>query len=1792
VISLTRVVSLLLIALIALCPVAASGQEAAQNFDLGSTDRTLQSPTQAPIQVGGQVRHLNQGDRVTPAELAALNQIIATGRQNLVLTPGGSAAGGQVNLRTDLSNAVSNLIIPQGVTALVDFSRISTFETTGNLVNSGRLFAFSQEPKSNIAIFESQSITNSASGLLSSRLPFGLLEGISPISQVDLRLSANSEILNAGTIESSRSITLVSGSGKISNSGTIQAHAGNLNLNGSQLADLTIFGAGGKFQASTAINVRDANYAGFRGTTLAGGDYLSQALNLHGGDGEVSAVIGQVSGTINSQARSAHVTAVSDNMILGEICMTGDPTFYNVDVAGGDITLAGNITVGENLAIIASGDILNTSSATPMTITARDGSGQGYNIVMVAGANFTSPVSGGDSSLGGGALPAGTQVTISKDGAPGGNINLSNRPTTIDASSTSANLSSGSVNIAAFSNNGAADGIVNLSGTTINTSATGTGQPGYVYIVGGSDSGTITVGTINASSQVQSLNPVLVSANEPKFLSGASTMTFEANGTIAGGDAIHADFLKPHTVTIKLQGNIVGGSLFVDANDGLIENRGYLKSDFDLVLVGNTIDAGLLGDKIEGATISLTSLSGQPLTVTNGDQILGPVRVVSRLGPLTFSQSSVNFSGPAYLVSSDTTDGVVISPDSSVTGLSVIKVNSPVLNIQGQLEASQVVFNDSNGYIGGTILNPTGDVVLPTNLVYPGEHLTILASGNITAASTVNSIKLANPGGNGGNLTMIAGFDFVDTASANPPPPSAVPTAGSFTLVGPSTTGGSILLNRVNIDVSSTSKDASAANAGSVLAVANSGNESAGIVSLGNITAKATSSGKGGFVHLVADGGIVTKSINTSGGGGNMVLLEASKVFTFGTGATVSDGNLIGEGQFVGLNLSPTLGASIKVEGTIITNGLSQTGGSVSMRADGPVSINGNISTVGAMPLPALSQTLTGGPVIVLSRLGSITTKSIDTSAKPVSEPTPFGQASHAGNIALFGATGVTVKGNLVANGANRADGGGNGGAIGLVTGIHPDPALQSVLRGGVRVTGYISAAGGNSSDSAGGSGGQVTMHANTVQVLGSTGGVSIKVPGGKGVPVIPIPPPGPNIEYGPYGQVFISTNAAQDLPANLDLTSKSNTIAAMPGAVFRVKEPNSPNGTAGSIFISHSNGGTVSGESYDAADFVPGPPAPGQGLKVSVIGLGQVDVSQGANPSIHFEATSGIPAKRTLLTPSEAVAIFQQQRGHTPLTLDSNGVATGSGAITIEQGDAPNAFTKFTLPAGLELNVVGVTPVITLPAGAHIGGDINFTTLGATALIDFQSGNGNMLSTAHIDADGLTLILSTSGSSLRNSGRIDADRLLLSKSTPGTLVFSNIGHEGIVDPDNGIWLSRTVLSSMSVKLYGRGFVYFPGSLNENEVMLSEIPLPTRFEPVVKALAINSGNPIGINLNFDLLDQNGNSPAYKVGGDISASTISIRAPNRTLEILPSSSLRSSSSMLISAGRLTLMSNSEFISESTLKIDAPAEVLYIQNNIVLHADKGLILSGREMSIGNSNSITAGIINAGDTGSGVILPSNVLIRGGVAIVASGVGLAEIRYPALVVGTNNNIESAGGDVVVKSPLASIIIDESNFVTANGGNIQLIARGQVQDKGLTTYHARGLDLPGSLTGGIEIAAGVSSSTLVKSALSKPAGIVPGSNVVFSTMPPPGFHGVIWGDHPGVGQVGGIADVTFNGGALVLRLRDAPNMAGFSIGQVGKPTHFIMDSVRPIAEVQAVGVIDELVLETGEDEALLSEQF
>lgn len=415
------------------------------------------------------------------------------------------------------------------------------------------------------------------------------------------------------------------------------------------------------------------------------------------------------------------------------------------------------------------------------------------------------------------------------------------------------------------------DGNININNAiTVNSNATldAAGGPGAV---GGS--GTLSAPFVNLFADAGGINLTV------NGLAGADT-TISAQAF--GGDV---DVTYSGTGTATLVSSNNNDNYSITANNGSIEIEGFIAGTGDMTLTSDDIsfaDSGAYS--VTFNEITLNSITD--LTVSGGanggtfNSTVG-VNFNATNGDLT-TNDLLNFNGGdvfATLVNNNGINSFVNNGTLNGDGTMDGDPNANSLTITAANITPGTITNFNNVFFlqGNTIINTAGDVVLPANLIFQGQNLAIIASGNITATGAT-LIDLSSNTGNGGDLFVIAGYDATGVG------PGQQQTQNPVTVTGVSSTGGNVNLAGVDIITSSTAVGGSAGNvtiiAGSTDGAANEGN-----IVVGSITASGDVDG--GFVAVAGYNNVAVGAINTIGANGNdgFVIL--------GSGSLVLDGTMV-----------------------------------------------------------------------------------------------------------------------------------------------------------------------------------------------------------------------------------------------------------------------------------------------------------------------------------------------------------------------------------------------------------------------------------------------------------------------------------------------------------------------------------------------------------------------------------------------------------------------------------------------------------------------------------------------------------------------------------------------------------------------------------------------------------------------------------------------------------------------------------------------------------------------------------
>ena len=493
------------------------------------------------------------------------------------VAPQNSIPGAAAIVDASALNQNSALNLSSNSTTVIDFAN-SQNVTIGDLLNSGTLvFASSNPAITSASVFSTAILNQAAANMFTSAAPLNI-SGFFPISNLvlssasnfvnhgnisatgDLSIVAAGQIINNGSIVSQSNLNMSAASlansqilsavqnvnlqiANIQNQGQIVSALGNINIASaaagsiasslwqnalaSILGNIQINNNSGVLTAQNgSINIRDLMYAGTSELNIDGGNIVCRELNLNNGDGNIVAHLSSINGIVNTIGSCASLSVQDQNLTLGNLQISGDPTYFNNT---GDITISGNIQVGAALSIIAAQNIKTTNAVSLITTTG--GTGQGHNIYMVAGANITAGVGPTNSIVTTPPITGAATTPVSIDmTAPGvgGEIDLSASPNlTISSSSTCLGCAGGNIVLAAFNDGAATGGLIKMASPTPTTSGTrivsssASGAAGNISIFAGAQKGNNVIGELDArGSSTATAGAIRIAAAQPSSSDG------------------------------------------------------------------------------------------------------------------------------------------------------------------------------------------------------------------------------------------------------------------------------------------------------------------------------------------------------------------------------------------------------------------------------------------------------------------------------------------------------------------------------------------------------------------------------------------------------------------------------------------------------------------------------------------------------------------------------------------------------------------------------------------------------------------------------------------------------------------------------------------------------------------------------------------------------------------------------------------------------------------------------------------------------------------------------------------------------------------------------------------------------------------------------------------------------------------------------------------------------------------------------------------------------------------------
>jgi len=897
------------------------------------------------VRSGDEDRVLSVGSQVSPAEFVALQQVITAGQQALVVDADGRGVDGQFaldSISTDGSRInAKSLVIPSSVDAIGDLSRSSQFRLTGDLVNNGNLLV--NEPKSGASIV-ARDVRNAVGASISSMSDLSLaadrdfINDGSITSAGSLTISASRLLNNAGEVTSQADLEVVCSN--VTNTGVISS-GGSIKVNASADSDIYVNAIGGKFNASGDITVRDAGFANKVDTTVLGGEWLSENFNVFSGEGRVDINATDITGGVIVHAGTAAIHSAGPELTIRELVTTGDPLISST----GSIHLEEPPTTnGGPLSVVAGGSIqIHADELSTVSLSGGDGG----DLVLIAGADFT--VNANDIQITG-ASAQGGEITWFESPPTLRTSSSSNNAGDVLIVSFNSNIQLAGVNIVASGGSGRFGGNVTMiapggvSIANVDTVGTQNSAPGDLLFSGSQPliSGTFTIdkvsGAVTSGSIVPGSGAASVGTSDLKgdhiLVSGSlvgvrdvialSELTLFASARGAGAHALTTPILNLNVESTlswindannnigvlnatgagtffltngpnDLQINSLGANQSIEATSygtitigGDIATTGNITFNTASVINEHSLTANSIHIVSPSGAIVVDGGAGGTFEATGADE---KVLVGTWLGSITL-EGTLNFGSEAEFTISSSSNTFRVAAGADVTGLEAITVNARTVDLNGSIEADPLVINYD--FIGGTIMNTQGDIVLTGPVIMNGGNLAIISGRNITSTGSL-TLNTSSATGDAGTVLIWAGIYSIPGVTTITDTPGQI--VDSFISFNPTPSyldrDGDVLLANVDIDASSTN------GRGGNVTIATT----KGTITIGDINTSGTTDA--GSVQIYGMSGVTVSSITALGGtGGNDGDIDVRA-----TGMATSSTMQILNGTVSGFDLIPFTGA-------------------------------------------------------------------------------------------------------------------------------------------------------------------------------------------------------------------------------------------------------------------------------------------------------------------------------------------------------------------------------------------------------------------------------------------------------------------------------------------------------------------------------------------------------------------------------------------------------------------------------------------------------------------------------------------------------------------------------------------------------------------------------------------------------------------------------------------------------------------------------------------------------------------
>jgi len=597
----------------------------------------------------------------------------------------------------------------------------------------------------------------------------------------------------------------------------------------------------------------------------------------------------------------------------------------NINTNSGAITLSGDLTIDNNVALDSSGGAItvdNVVQSGARTLTINGGSTGTAQIDSLNISSFTVTNSGGTTITGTTTVP------------------------TVSLTNTTGDITfNGAVTITTLSTNANGYGVNFYGGGTISTATTFNNTGGVTFGDGAVDTINFTNGLVSTASTTSIFGTVTTTGKTMTL--GVITLDGNTSLTTSGG-------------ALNLTGAIDGAHTF-SGNSG----------------AGKITQTGAFGASTKPTSVALTSTNVALDAISIGANIDASTGAITLTGPVTLTSSStISNTGASGINFSSTIEGnqsLVVSSNAAVlfsgnigntTPLSTLTVTGSQITVPAVVRAQggTIVFNSPVILVIDTTMTDTGTTGIIFNSTITGNYnLTLTANNGSISVSGDVDLSLA-AGSAGGALTANAGNDITFEGTIDTTGGSGVGIAYAGGNVSLTSTGGNVQVAAVDSS-GGTAVGVAGGNAGNITiqpASGLSGNLPSGRTLLyGNLTASGgsgTSTGNGGAISIAATGRTELPAVATivSSTSGNDVTI---------TGASFVMGD--DEAMTIFGDVTMNLTNSVTIADIISSKTISITAPTITIQRHEPAKIldfNGALYTSEGVHLFAVEEvTLSGG---------------------------------------------------------------------------------------------------------------------------------------------------------------------------------------------------------------------------------------------------------------------------------------------------------------------------------------------------------------------------------------------------------------------------------------------------------------------------------------------------------------------------------------------------------------------------------------------------------------------------------------------------------------------------------------------------------------------------------------------------------------------------------------------------------------------------------------------------------------